>query len=31
LRDAARAAILANCGEPDLSKEHVVIPDTSDT
>jgi 1-acyl-sn-glycerol-3-phosphate acyltransferase len=29
LRDAARAAILAKCGEPDLSKEHVVIPDTS--
>jgi 1-acyl-sn-glycerol-3-phosphate acyltransferase len=31
LRDAARAAILAKCGEPDLSKEHVVIPDTSGT
>lgn len=30
LRDAARAAILAKCGEPDLAKEHVVIPDSSE-
>jgi hypothetical protein len=27
LRDAARAAILEKCGEPDLAKEHVVIPE----
>jgi 1-acyl-sn-glycerol-3-phosphate acyltransferase len=26
LRDRARAAILARCGEPDLVREHVVLP-----
>jgi 1-acyl-sn-glycerol-3-phosphate acyltransferase len=30
LRDAARAAILEKCGEPDLAKEHVVIPEAGD-
>jgi 1-acyl-sn-glycerol-3-phosphate acyltransferase len=31
LRDAARAAILAKCGEPDLAREHVVIPSAGNT